>query len=338
MKKFFITLVLISLIIGVGFIMCYGKYDYYLNTPVDISDSSNIIFEIEEGENSNNIVNNLYDKDLILNKLAVKVYMKLEDIEKELKAGRITLSKSLTAQEIVEKLLNPEEAEVVLTIPEGYTISDIDTLLVDEDLIETGEFISCINECTIPKYDFLDKENISTDLYLEGYLFPDTYFVDPATYTNENFIQKLLNNFDSKLEPDLIEEIQNQDKSIHEIVIMASIIEKEVRTDDDLPIVSGILWKRLKNDWALGADATLLYKKNNNEITYEDLQSDSEYNTRKFKGLPPGPISNPGSKSIKAAVYPEESEYWFYLTTLDTGEVIYAVSNEEHEMNKSEYL
>ncbi len=145
----------------------------------------------------------------------------------------------------------------------------------------------------------------------------------------------MLNNFKNKLSTELTKKHQ---RPLHDYIIMASIIEKEVRSKKDKKIVSGILWKRIKNNWTLGADATLLYKKDNNIITYKDLQTDSKYNTRKNLGLPPTPISNPGLDSILSAIYPEESPYFFYLTTLDTGKVIYAKTNEEHNLNKQKYL
>jgi UPF0755 protein len=119
---------------------------------------------------------------------------------------------------------------------------------------------------------------------------------------------------------------------------MASIIEREVLSLKDKKIVSGLLWKRYSSGWLIDADAALLYLKNDNIITRADLDSDSPYNIRKFKGLPPTPIANPGLASIEAALNPTDSAYWFYLTTLDTGEVIYARTNDEHNQNKFKYL
>jgi UPF0755 protein len=119
---------------------------------------------------------------------------------------------------------------------------------------------------------------------------------------------------------------------------MASIIENEVFGKDNREIVSGILWKRLDSGWKLDADSTLLYITKDRKITAEDLQLDSPYNTRKNGGLPPGPICNPSVESIVAAMFPKESNYWFYLTTSDTGEVIYAETNDQQNANKAKYL
>ncbi|MBD3360384.1 endolytic transglycosylase MltG, partial [Candidatus Peregrinibacteria bacterium] len=171
-------------------------------------------------------------------------------------------------------------------------------------------------------------------------LYPDTYFLNFADFSPHDILYLTLDNFEKKwMEIDKnLEESKLNDYSIHEIITMASIIENEVFGEKNRKIVSGILWKRLENDWPLGADAALLYITDDREITSQDLNIDSPYNTRKYKGLPPGPISNPGTESIKAALYPKESNYWFYLTTPDTGEVIYSTTNEEHNQNRQKYL
>ena len=185
-------------------------------------------------------------------------------------------------------------------------------------------------------YKFLDKKILETLASpLEGYIYPDTYFLDPADFKPEDLIYLTLDNFEKKI----TELPKSQSKySFHQIITMASIIENEVRNFSDRKMVSGILWKRLENAWPLGADATLLYITNDRKITSEDLEIDSPYNTRKYAGLPPGPVSNPSIESITAAIFPEQSNYWFYLTTLDTGEVIYAETNEEHNANRKKYL
>jgi len=338
MKKFILTVFTICLILGVGVALIYRGYDNFLDTPADPNDSERLITEIDPGASTSNVIEKLSEAKLITNKTYFKYFITLEGYDTEIKAGKYVLTRNLTPIEIIEKLTNPAETELAITIPEGYKVTDIDNLLAESNLIERGDFIDCVKNCEFPDYDFLDQSKLPELYPLEGFLYPDTYFVNGSTFSIQSFIQRLLDNFDNKLNAKMIADINNQNKDMQEIIIMASIIEREVHTNDDLPIVSGILWKRYENDWMIGADATLLYEKDNNEINYEDLQSQSPYNTRKNKGLPPGPICNPGIKSIKAAIYPEESEYWFYLTTLDTGEVIYAVSNEEHEENKTNYL
>ena len=148
----------------------------------------------------------------------------------------------------------------------------------------------------------------------------------------------MLSNFDQKFSQELRDATLANGRSLYETIIVASMIEKEVRTSADIPLVSGIIWKRLDNNWVLGIDATLLYVQSDNILTVEDLAQDTPYNTRTRQGLPPTPISNAGFASLEGAVYPEASDYWYYLTTLDTGEVIYSRTNEEHNQNKAIYL
>jgi UPF0755 protein len=241
--------------------------------------------------------------------------------------------------EILETITTISSTETVITIQEGLTIADIDEKLTNLGLITDGDFKKAVkNFKDYDNYNFLNKEILSTLEYpLEGYLYPDTYFVDSMNFKSEQLIKKMLDNFEKKFET-LKDIFKNQERSMHEIITMASILQKEVRTKKDYQIVAGILWKRLDSGWHLGADATILYATKKKNLDIADLDIDSPYNTRRYTGMPPGPICNPDIEHIKAALTPTESEYWYYLTTLDTGEVIYAKTNEEHNKNKAKYL
>jgi UPF0755 protein len=149
----------------------------------------------------------------------------------------------------------------------------------------------------------------------------------------------MLTNFDSKLTPDLKSEIKRQKKTIFEIITMASMIEKEVKTTEDKKIVSGILWKRMVSGMRLQVDATLLYAqgKETSKTYIKDTQFTSPYNTYRNDGLPLGPISNPGMDSILAAIYPTKTAYYYYLSTTE-GKTIFSKTLEEHSYNKNKYL
>jgi UPF0755 protein len=174
---------------------------------------------------------------------------------------------------------------------------------------------------------------------LEGYLFPDTYrfFTDVS---GEEVILKMLSNFDNKLAPKMREDISSQGKTIFEIITMASVIEKEVRSEKDMKIVSGIFWDRIKNGQALESCATLAYilGVNKPQYSYEDTRIKSPYNTYINRGLPAGPIANPGIKAIEAAIYPEYTGYNYFLTASETGETIFSRTYEEHLINKNKYI
>ncbi len=212
-----------------------------------------------------------------------------------------------------------EAREIVVTIPEGYNVRQIG---------ETFEKLGIFS-----KEDFLkiaQKE--------EGYLFPDTYrFYKNAK--SEDVISKMKENFNKKIMPEILEEIKKQNKTLKEVIIMASLLEEEVSAAEDRKLVSGILWKRLDFGMGLNVDAALTYVlgKTSHELTAEDLKLDSEYNTYRYRGLPPWPISNPGLDAILAALRPSPSPYLYYLTGKD-GRTYYAKTLEEHALNKFKYL
>jgi UPF0755 protein len=334
-KKRILLKIVIVLVIIAGF--TYWQYKSYINHPVDKNDTTNISFQVKEGTTAKTIAYDLKEEGLIKSKTAFYIYVKNNNKGESILAGRFLLTKSMNVKEIVEALADPTLAEEVITIQEGLRIRDIDEKLATLGLTNEGEFINAVKNFNgWEYYDFLDETTLKTlDLPLEGYIYPDTYFLDPTEFKAEDLIYLALDNFENKFKT------ANSDrngKSINEIITMASIIENEVREEEDRAMVSGILWKRIESEWTLGADATLRYINGDKDITASDLKLDSQYNTRKNTGLPPGPISNPSISSIKAALNPKESEYWFYLSTSDTGETIYARSNEEHNINRAKYL
>lgn len=305
-------------------------WKYQLNESASRKEDR-IIFEVDKGSSAKTIAKELDRADLIKNWRSFLRTVEKEELDGSLRYGRFVLSPSLTLREIITVLTTEGTGEMALTIPEGWTITDIDAKLSELGLITSGEFRVCSFNCEF-EYDFLDN-----DRSLEGFLFPDTYFIDSATFTSEGLINQMLSNFNNKLTDEMLIAIDREGRSLRETVIVASMVEKEVRTEADLPLVAGIIWKRLDYNWALGIDATLLYVQEDNTLTAEDLAEETPYNTRINTGLPPTAISNPGYASLMAAIYPNDSDYWFYLTD-ETGAVHYATTNAEHEDNKANYL
>ena len=331
MEKRFFQAVGILLLLIVIWSIWQPLWKTRLNEAVDPSSTDKIVLDVEKGESASSIATSLKKEELIESKKSFLRTVEKEDLDGSLRYGRFVLSPSMTLREIITILTTEGTGELAITVIEGWTINEIDAKLTEMGLIEAGKFRYCSFNCTF-EYAFL-----CNDRSLEGFLFPDTYFIDSASFTEETFINQMLQNFDAKLSDEMEAAITASGRSIHDTVIMASLIEREVRTEDDIPIVSGILWKRLDNEWTLGVDATLLYVQEDNELSAEDLAMESPYNTRLNKGLPPTGISNPGLASLEGAIYPEDSEYWFYLTNLE-GEVFYAKTNEEHERNKEKHL
>jgi UPF0755 protein len=313
----------------------FAKISYInaIQKPLDPNDDTRHLFKVESRETIKNIASRLYAENLIQSPKLFYWYVRQNNFDSKIQAGQFVLKKNQSIVELTNILTQAESGEIAITIIEGWTIKNIDTKLSELNLIKKGEFITCSQTCKFDTYGFLAE----TDS-LEGYLFPDTYFINKNTFTPETFMQRLLDNFDKKITEMPPPNAPADKYTLNDRVKMASIIEKEAKTDDDRAIVSGILWKRLDNNWTLGADATLLYGKNDLIISIEDLENDSPYNTRKNLGLPKTAIANPGIKSLKAAFQPQPSKFWFYLTKPDTGEMIYAKTNEEHNINKQKYL
>lgn len=303
-----------------------------VKSAVDLEDTSTIIFEIESGSSAKTVASNLKSEGLIKNGYGFNQYLDKKNLDSSIQAGRYALSPSMTGIEIIETITVAGSGEIILTIIEGWTISDIDTELAEIGLIEAGSFKECTETCDFSEYTFLPG-------YLEGYIFPDTFFLDANTFDTKSFIGRLLDNFETKvLTEEKTIEIEESGRSLEEIITAASIIEKEVHDEEDRLIVSGILWKRLDSDWILWMCSTINYITGEAEISYEDIAIDSPYNTRQVKGLPPTPISNPGLSSINAALNPVETDYWYFLTASETGETVYSTTNDEHEVNKGNYL
>lgn len=306
----------------------FWRFD--LDEAVDLSSTEQVPFDIATGESVVDTAKHLEEAELIVDSGSFVKALKAWGLDQQLCAGRFILSPGMTLEEIIKMITGTCNGNIAITIPEGWASYDIDAKLADLGLIQAGEFLDCMETCI---FDYTFLEEVES---LEGYLFPDTYFVNPSEFTVEGFINQLLQNFDEKITEEHEEAIEESGRTLEEVIIIASMIEKEVKSEKN--IVSGILWKRLDEDWFLGVDAALNYLVGYRELTAEDLALDTPYNLRTHLGLPPSAISNPGIESIEAAIHPEESPYWFYLTPWGSEEVIFSETNEEHEENIEIYL
>lgn len=237
------------------------------------------------------------------------------------------------------------KAEETIKVLEGWTDYDIANYFAEQGKWSSGDILDVTESASSTKY-FTRKYNffdgIEKPKSLEGYLFPDTYRIF-ASSTVSDILVKMLDNFDHKLTPQMRADIKSQNKSISEIVIMASIIEKEApfhgQDNGDAKIVSGIFWNRIRNNQALQSDATLSFILRDNKPAHSgnELNNTSLYNTYKYRGLTPGPICNPGLLAIEAAIYPTKTSYNYFLTAPD-GNIYYAKTYDDHLQNKYKYL
>jgi|SRR3989344_2257772 len=239
--------------------------------------------------------------------------------------GAIWVRRVIISQPIISN-------EVAVTIPEGFNLKQIENRLVEIKLAKPNDLANFEFSGNQPPI-LSDKPKTSS---LEGYLFPDTYrFFKDATLSD--VVGKMVGNLNNKLTSDLRLAIKNSKYNFHEILTVASLIEKEISIEKDRSIVSGILWKRLKAGMPLQVDATLVYITGRNEIRETDKKINSPYNTYFYRGLPKGPIANPGLSAIKAALFPKASLYWFYLSAKD-GTTIFSKTLEEHNRNRAIWL
>ena len=239
--------------------------------------------------------------------------------ERGIKAGDYYLSHRENAFKLAWRVVNGNHniKTIRITIPEGFTIDEIASLFDS-------------------RFSKFDQEEFLTRAK-EGYMFPDTYFVEVSA-TASSTIALLQNNFEKKIEP-YMEEMASSTHTFEDLINMASILEEEATSSEDRKIVSGILWKRIKIGMPLQVDATLKYVtgRGSEHLTQDDLKMDSPYNSYTRRGLPPTPIANPGLDSIKAALRPKDSPYLYFLTD-ENGIMHYAKTFEEHKRNKEKYI
>lgn len=330
MKKLIYLLIIGALAYGI--IYSYSTYTGALEYSLSPDSEQRVIVDIKKGSSADMIAGALKDRDLISNKFAFKMYLKQRGAASQLKAGRIVFQENFTLEQIVDALVEGRTEEIAVTILEGWTNQQIAEHLESLQITTADDFLSCVATCEFD-FDFLPST------YLEGYLYPDTYFVDAATFSNERFIGRMIGVLENKISGEDWKSIKRSDHSFEEIMIMASIVEREEKSNTERPKVAGILWSRFDNGIGLGADATILYAlgRTKGGLSYDELQVDSPYNTRKYRALPPTPIANPSISSIRAAIYPNESSYMYYLHDAD-GQIHYAETLDEHNTNKAKYL
>lgn len=334
MKK---LVILIVVVLGAG----YMWYTSALRA-VDSVGATRIKLTVEPGSSTTTIASQLQDEGLIRSALAFKIRLKQLGLDGSLQAGVFLLDQSQNADDIIEILQTGRAEEMIVTIPEGFTIKDIDKKLADMGLIDAGELIDCANRCDFSSFEFLPtdtSELAERGGKIEGYVYPDTYYVPAQDFVAKFFLERMLGAFRKNILIPYEAAIADSDYTLHEIVTMASLVEEETLTDEERPIVADIIHKRYDDGWGLGIDAAVRYivNKPTADITVGDLNVNSPYNLRKFKGMPPGPIANSSKKSFEAVLYPKETVYWYYLHD-SSGQIHYSVTNEEHNTKRYKYL
>lgn len=302
----------VALIVG---LLSFTFMNHLMNPPAEEVELSGqtITITIPDGAGTEEIATILKENKLINSVFGFKLTSKLEGFDGTYKQGTYDVDTGLTKRQIMELLQSGKvAANLKITIPEGYNVQQIAEKVAETEICTAEEFISECNNGTFD-YDFL-KDLPEREYKLEGYLFPDTYFLHESM-TAHDIINAMLARFDKMYTKEYQKAVEESEYSLDEIVTIASMIEKEIKVADERPKAAGVIYNRLKKEMSLGIDATVLYAvgKTSGELTQEDLNMDSPYNTRKNQGLPLGPISNSGESSFKAALYPEENNYLYYV-------------------------
>ena len=355
LRKTMVVIFVAVMLISIAVVCATISYDYVMKNylaastqqEIVIDESKAVEFVIERGANTSQIAAKLKEQNLIKNEMVFKLLSKINGYDGTYRSGTHIVSSDLSYDEMMRVLSsNPVTRKV--TIPEGKTFIQIVDILYSNKIIkDKAKFIETANTADFD-YDFL-KGLPERKYRLEGYLFPDTYEYD-YNASDREIITKMLDNFDKKFKEQYREMIKDLpvEMDIDKVVIMASIIEREAKDPDDRHIIAGVLYNRLKSKDAslrkLQVDATIQYILLNRtgsykeRVLYEDLEIDDPYNTYLNEGLPPGPICCPGEASIKAAVNPDETPYYYYVAKGDgTGGHAFAKTFKEHQANIKKY-
>lgn len=316
---FFGILVVLSIVFiwGIFSVVNIDKVNLKEDTVVTIKPSSG----------AKTIAKVLKDNRIIKNELFFVNFIKNKDAATSLKPGTYKFKKGkVTFNDVLNKLLKGEQEDyITITIPEGYTVAQIAKLFNDKGIVSEKEFLDYAATMEIP-YTYIEKTGEYRQL--EGFLFPDTYQI-PISWKSDKIINKLLSEFDKNWTDEFDNRAKELGFSVKDIITIASLIEREARVDSERPTISSVIHNRLKIGMLLQIDATVQYllPEQKARLLYKDLEVDSPYNTYKYSGLPPTAIAAPGLPCIKAALYPEDTEYFYYRTK--------AIGNGEHHFSKT---
>ena len=328
--------------IGLFFSLLIAISSFYINSQfqaVDSSDKKKYSIDILKGSSVDKIAEILENNNLIKNKYTFKTYVKYSGYATDLKAGKYNLAKNMELKEIVQELVTGSTYidSIIFTIPEGHNVKQIAEKLAEEGIVDQDEFLRLVEEGDFDN-NFIDQipEDNNLEYKLEGHLFPKTYEIKKGASERE-IIEIMLNQFSKEWSPEWDKIIKEKEITMHQLITLASLVEREVIVEKERAIVAGVLFNRLNNNWPLQIDATIQYilGKQKERLLYEDLEVKHPYNTYLNIGLPPGPIANPGIASIEAVLNPEEHNYFFYVTKKDnSGEHFFAKTYSEHLINK----
>lgn len=330
MKKFILFLIiLIALAIGAGWYFYKG-----VDRPFKGYDAAEQFVEIPQGSGSAGIAKRLADAGVVQDVNSFRLALWISGSARRLQAGEYRFDRPMSARQVADKIARGEVYVRPITFPEGLTIKQMAALYESKGLGEASAFIAAAKNAALVS----TIDPAATDL--EGYLFPDTYSLTRKA-TAEQLIARMAASFLKALTPETIAAAAARGLSVRQLVTLASIVEKETGNKAERPLVAAVYSNRLKIGMGLQCDPTVIYAleragKYDGNLTREDLQFDSPYNTYRYAGLPPGPIASPGRASLDAAANPPAAPYLYFVSKND-GSHAFAATLEEHNRNVHEY-
>jgi len=311
LKKLGIAILLILIFLSIVVAGGYLNIVTYAQKPPDTAPVEQAV-DVQSGLGFKALSTLLYQKGMILHPVKFRLFARIKGYDKRIKAGEYMLSSAMTPKKILETMVDGKVYLHRLTIPEGYNLTQVAQAVETAGLASEADFL----KATIDP-DLLNVNGIDAQTF-EGYLFPDTYYF-PRGVTSENIITTMVKRFWSVFNPEWKEQTKTLGMTIHQVITLASIIEKETAVAAERPIISSVFHNRLKRNMRLESDPTVIYGIGdyNGNITRKDLESPTRYNTYTMKGLPPGPISNAGIKAIEAALYPADTKFLYFVSRND---------------------
>lgn len=315
------------LFLAMGMFAVFFTADY-ICTPLE--EETRVM--VHPGASTRRIAEDLENHNVVASSLVFRVIVRLQGLDNSLQTGFYSFSPEEDIFSVIEKISRGDVLKYRVTVPEGLTMEQTAQILADKSGdFSTEEFLQAAEQNEF-RYEYLPEPDDELDYRLQGYLFPATYEF-PVGSQPRVIIRQMLERFDREITPQLVEKAQELGYEIHELITIASLIEREAKIDEERPLISSVIHNRLDINMRLQIDATVQYAlpEWKSRLLFVDLEYDSPYNTYLYPGLPPGPICNPGRASIRGAFYPVETEYLFYIANPD-GSHNFSRTFEEHRL------
>ena len=329
MKKALIAAGIVLLVAFGGLYALLQDLERYGDTPTEPGAADKVV-TISPGQGFSSVADDLKRQGIITQPLKFKWIARQSGRDKKIQAGEYLLSPALTPRQVLDKLVSGDVRLHRLTIPEGYTLDQIATAVADGGFAAREAFMEAVNNPELPALYGIESSS------LEGYLFPDTYlFAREATAAD--IVTAMLKRFQEVFNATWRQRAEQIGMTVHEVVTLASIIEKETGTASERPLISSVFHNRLKKGMRLETDPTVIYgiSNFNGNLTRADLATPTPYNTYLVAGLPPGPIASPGEASLEAALYPADTQYLFFVSKNDqTHEFSTNLVDHNHAVNR----